>query len=142
MTDYCVCCGVFVPEGRFVCPICERAATSHADRKDAICDYLKKHHTGKKNAVPSKELEQRFALDGRTIRRKINQLRQDGHPICSDQTGYYYAASQHEINRTIGRLNGLVTGVSNARTGLLYATPKEEDDDEIEIILCISHRSV
>lgn len=30
MTEYCVCCGREIPEGRQVCPICERKA----DRKN------------------------------------------------------------------------------------------------------------
>ena len=92
------------------------------DKQTAICDFLKKHHTGKENAVPSRELERLFSLEGRTLRRKINRLRQDGHPICSDESGYYYAGNQQEINATVCRLNSLVTQISNARTGLLYAS--------------------
>lgn len=92
------------------------------DKRTAICNYLKKYHTGKENAVFSRELERLFSMDGRTLRRKISSLRQDGHPICSDETGYYYAESQKEINATICRLNTLVTKISNARTGMLYAS--------------------
>lgn len=61
------------------------------DKKKAICEYLRKNHIGKENAIHSKELEKLFLLDGRNIRRKISALRQDGFPICSDETGYYYA---------------------------------------------------
>ena len=92
------------------------------DKRTAICNYLKKYHTGKENAVFSRELERLFSMDGRTLRRKISSLRQDGHPICSDETGYYYAESQKEINATVCRLNTLVTKISNARTGMLYAS--------------------
>lgn len=92
------------------------------DKKTAICNYLKKYHSGKDNAVLSRELERLFSLDGRTLRRKISSLRQDGHPICSDETGYYYAETQKEINATVCRLNELVTHISNSRTGLLYAS--------------------
>lgn len=93
------------------------------DKKTAICNFLREFHTGKEKAVCSKELQRIFSLDGRNIRRKVSKLRQAGYPICSDETGYYYADNQTEINATIGRLNGLVTSVSNARTGLLYAVP-------------------
>lgn len=74
------------------------------DKKKAICEYLRKNHIGKENAIHSKELEKLFLLDGRNIRRKISALRQDGFPICSDETGYYYADNQKEINngRRIG----------------------------------------
>lgn len=92
------------------------------DKRTAICNYLKKYHTGKENAVYSRELQRLFSLDGRNLRRKISALRRDGHPICSDESGYYYARSQQEINATVCRLNTLVTQVSNARTGLLYAS--------------------
>ena len=62
------------------------------DKNAALCVYLKKYHTGKEKAVPSTELEQLFSVNGRNLRRKINRLRQDGVPICSDRSGYYFAA--------------------------------------------------
>ena len=45
------------------------------DKKKAICEYLRKNHIGKENAIHSKELEKLFLLDGRNIRRKISALR-------------------------------------------------------------------
>ena len=51
------------------------------DKKKAICEYLRKNHIGKENAIHSKELEKLFLLDGRNIRRKISALRQDGFTI-------------------------------------------------------------
>lgn len=71
------------------------------DKKKAICEYLRKNHIGKGNAIHSKKLEKLFMLDGRNIRRKISSLRQDGFPICSDESGYYYADNQKEINNTV-----------------------------------------
>lgn len=121
MTDICVCCGRYVPEGRMICQNCEAGQIYGADKKSAIYIYLKEHHRGKSNAIHSKELQDIFSIDGRNLRRKISSLRQEGVPICSDEDGYYYADNQQEINKTVRRLNGLVTGVSNARTGLLFA---------------------
>ena len=103
------------------------------DKRTAICNYLKKYHTGKENAVFSRELERLFSMDGRTLRRKISSLRQDGHPICSDETGYYYAESQKEINATVCRLNTLVTKISNARTGMLYASVLSDEPVSVSI---------
>lgn len=99
------------------------------DKKTAIRDYLKEYHTGRDNAIFSRELEKIFSLDGRNIRRNISKLRRAGWPICSDQNGYYYASNQHEINATICRLNMLVTMISNSRTGLLYASTLTEVDN-------------
>ena len=103
------------------------------DKRTAICNCLKKYHTGKDNAVYSRELERLFSLDGRTLRRKISSLRQDGHPICSDESGYYYAENQREINATICRLNTLVTRISNARTGMLYASVMTDEPVSVSI---------
>ena len=124
MIDTCICCGEYLPEGRMICPGCEHfGGPMHVkDKKTAILENLKKYHTGKRNAVHSAELERLFSLDDRAVRRKISALRQEGYPICSGDMGYYYAESQKEINSTVGRLNDLLTGVSNARTGLLFSS--------------------
>ena len=103
------------------------------DKRTAICEYLKKHHKGRSKAVYSRELERLFSLDGRTLRRKISSLRRDGFPICSDETGYYYAETQEEINDTVCRLNSLVRRISNARTGMLYASVLADEPVTVNI---------
>ena len=103
------------------------------DKKTAICRYLYRHHRGKRNAVYSRQLERLFSIDGRNLRRKISALRQDGYPICSDESGYYYADNQNEINNTIHRLSDLVTRVSIARNGLLYASVGTPNDLTVNV---------
>ena len=103
------------------------------NKKEGICAYLKKHHTGSERAVHSRELEQLFSIDGRSLRRCISALRQDGIPICSDSSGYYYAEKQEDINNTIARLNKLVTRIANARTGMLYASVIDNGEIQLEI---------
>lgn len=94
------------------------------ENPSSICEYLRENHRGRKNAVHSRELQRLFSVRGSTLRRNISRLRQIGYPICSDSRGYYYAESQKDINDTIFRLNSLVTGISNSRTGMLYASIK------------------
>lgn len=103
------------------------------DKRTAICEYLKKHHKGKDKAVLSRELERLFCIDGRNLRRKISSLRKDGVPICSDETGYYYADNQNEINETVCRMNELVTTISNAQTGLLFASILPDKNVTVEV---------
>ena len=103
------------------------------NKRDAICDYLKKNHTGASKAVHSDTLEQLFSCTGRSLRRYVSSLRQDGYPICSDETGYYYADNQQEINDTICRLNELATKIANARTGMLYASVIDAQNIKLEI---------
>ena len=121
MKENAVCCGAAFKD-EMACSVCERHYVRDMDKKSAICMYLKNSHTGKSRAIHSRDLQRLFSIDGRNLRRKISALRQDGYPICSDETGYFYADNQQEINQTVFRLNGLLTKVSNARTGLLHAS--------------------
>lgn len=123
------------------CDCCGRKVIHGADKKSAICMYLKNNHKGKANAIHSQELQRLFSIDGRNLRRKISNLRQDGIPICSDEDGYYYADNQKEINKTVCRLNGMVTGVSNARTGLLFAQLLPADVN-VDIRICMKGGAV
>ena len=55
----------------------------------ALCEHLKKYHQGQESAASSKELEAAFHVKGTELRRAVNRLRCNGHPICSDATGYF-----------------------------------------------------
>lgn len=68
----------------------------------ALAEYLELYHKGEANAVTSRELECAFRMRGSELRREINALRGDGIPICSFDGGYYYAATEEELRRTIG----------------------------------------
>ena len=61
-----------------------------------IMRYLHDHHKGEDKAILSRNLERLFELDGRSLRRKISKLREDGYRICSGPHGYYYAANEEE----------------------------------------------
>ena len=89
------------------------------DKRTEIGLYLKEYHTGSSKSIHSRELQRLFQIDGRNLRRKINRLRQDGVPICSDNTGYYYAETQNEIRDTVFRLNELSTKICRAKDGLI-----------------------
>lgn len=136
MKESAVCYGATLKDVT-ACPVCERHYVRDMDKKSAICMYLKNNHTGKSRAIHSRDLQRLFSIDGRTLRRKVSALRQDGYPICSDETGYYYADNQKEINDTVYRLNGLVTKVSNARTGLLFASIFPAPVN-VEITVCVN----
>ena len=59
-----------------------------------ISDYLLR---GSVHAVPLRELERLTGLDGRIIRRKIQQERKDGFCICvNNRDGYFLADSEAE----------------------------------------------
>ncbi len=97
-----------------------------ADRQNGLIDYLKTHHRGKNKAVTSSRLEAAFDIKGAEVRRIVNEARSGGYPICSDNSGYYYAANKRELNATIEQLSGRVENISNARDGLLTALGKSQ----------------
>lgn len=105
------------------------------DKKTEICEYLKKNHIGKERAVYSRELQSIFSIDGRSLRRKINRLRQAGVPICSGETGYYYAENNQELRETIFRLNELETKIGKAKTGLTHSIQNAGQTIVLEITI-------
>ena len=64
----------------------------YVNLNERFLSHLKRNHTGAGSAVQSKGLELRFQMSGRKIRDIVNTLRCEGHPICSDDGGYYYGA--------------------------------------------------
>ncbi len=48
-----------------------------------------------------------------------------GCPICSDETGYFYAARQSEVRATIAQLTGRISKIAAAKNGLLKSQKKE-----------------
>lgn len=86
--------------------------------REEICEYLREHHTGRKNAIHGKELHQIFKIDARNFRRKINRLRREGEPICSDHTGYYYAENERDIRITTSRMDAMAVKVEQASNGM------------------------
>ena len=80
--------------------------------------HLKRRHTGRANAVPSRRLEKKFGIAGSTLRRAVLCLRRAGEPVCSDAAGYYYAADFPELWSTIDRLETRLTGSSMVVRGL------------------------
>ena len=92
-----------------------------------IYEYLKKEHVGKENAVFSKELEQRFSLSGRALRRVISALRKEGCPICSGCTGYYLGKTRKDAGKTAAWLGELAGGIADSgRTMEQIASQPEE----------------
>lgn len=83
-----------------------------------LLSYLKKHHNGADKAASSGVLEAAFAVTGREIRTAVNALRTGGEPICSDETGYYYAATEQELRHSILQLESRIGQIERAKRGL------------------------
>ena len=88
---------------------------------EALCAYLKKYHKGQENAASSKELEATVHVGGAELRRAVNRLRCDGHPICSADAGYFYAARRSEVRATVAQLTGRISKIAVPAKGPLQS---------------------
>ncbi len=101
-----------------------------------LYEYLKKNHTGKENAVFSKELEQRFSLSDRSLRRVISMLRKEGCPICSGCSGYYLGSTQKDVERTASWLSELASGIADAQDNM-EKIDLEQKKEGVKIIMIV-----
>ena len=92
---------------------------------NALREYLKQYRRGQENAASSKELEGTFHTSGRELRRAVNRLRCDGHPISD--TGYFYAARQSEIRAAVAQLTGCIFESAVAAKGRCNFIRKRRD---------------
>ena len=100
-----------------------------------IYEYLMENHVGKENAVFSKDLEQRFSVSDRSLRRIISGLREDGFPVCSGCTGYYLGKSRKEIKRTADWLGRMADGIALASENVKDIS--DETQEPVRIIIWI-----
>jgi len=102
---------------------------------EALAEYPDLYHKGEANAVTSRELECAFRMRGSELRREINALRGDGIPICSFDGGYYYAATEEELRRTIRQLRSRIKKIEFAERGLSRTLPDYEDTGQLSLPL-------
>ena len=113
----------------------------HVNLNERLLSHLKRNHTGVGRAVQSKGLELRFQMSGRKIRDIVNALRCEGHPICSDDGGYYYGANRHEVIGSIRQLSSRVEKIAEAKNGLVDALshyPDSNSSKQLQIwVVCV-----
>ncbi len=95
--------------------------------EDLLLRYLKEAHTGRTRQITGAELGKRLSLSDTELRKRVNRLRQKGVPVCSDRSGYFYAANAAEIYATIRQLERMVGGLMAAMEGLERAMEKFQD---------------
>lgn len=102
--------------------------------KDPIAEHLEAYCCGEAHAVTSRELETAFDIRGPDLRRRINQLRGDGIPICSFDGGYYYAETEEELARTIRQLRSRIKKIAYAERGLTKTLNKFTDTGQLSLL--------
>ena len=101
---------------------------------DRIAEYLKAFCMGEQAAVTSRTLETVFHIRGPDLRRSVNRLRGMGVPICSFDSGYYYAKTEEELQRTVCQLRSRIKKIAHAERGLTKALAKLTDTGQLSLL--------
>jgi len=67
--------------------------------------YLKRNHTGYKNAIVAKQIRKTKTFHKKDIYYLVSVLRKAGIPICSCRYGYFYPDSYSEISDNVARFD-------------------------------------
>lgn len=95
-----------------------------------VLDYLKDWRYEESVAIKNRELRSIFNLTDRQVRSIVNQLRQEGEPICSSSQGYWYSTDPDDIEKTLHRLEAQVENMNISITGLKKALEVKENAGE------------
>lgn len=82
-----------------------------SDQAAEVLEYLKTTHYEESIAVKSGAICELFNL-------KKESLRSDGYPVCSSCRGYWYSEKPEDIDKTLKHLEGRISGMQRAITGL------------------------
>lgn len=86
--------------------------------KEQLLTFLKSRCKGKENQVKGVQLQRVFGISSTTLQSWVSQLRQDGELICSDASGYYYAASGWDVCVTMERIQRTINTLQKDNLGL------------------------
>lgn len=86
--------------------------------KDTLLFYLQTQCKGRAHSISGDRLRQHIRTSENELRKAVNQMRREGIPIASDQTGYFYAENAGEVYSTIRRLKKMRAGLDAAIEGL------------------------
>lgn len=100
-------------------------------KNEQLCGYLAKNCLGRRGTIGGRELAGKMGVSENELRRRVNRLRQQGVPIASSQTGYFYAATAGEVYATIRSLRGMAKGLEVAIAGLEKALERFGDSHSV-----------
>ena len=85
---------------------------------ERVVNYISAHGSID-NPVPNKDISSSLHIAEAYVRKKINEARCKGIPICSCEQGYFISNDKAEILRTIQSLMHRTIAVEKAVNGLL-----------------------
>ena len=88
------------------------------DKGKDLIDYLQECHFEESKAVSARELSTLFNVTQRGIRLLVTELRKEGYPVCSSNSGYWYSEDPEDINKTVSRMEAQIEKMAQAVAGL------------------------
>ena len=110
-----------------------KASFDLADQyKNRIERYLKMNSSVDR-AFTSTRLAEIFRIkETVVVRQAIGKARDDGAPIASGSTGYFYAKKPDELTKTIADLNSRIAAIGRRRDALIETRIKMNDGPKQE----------
>lgn len=84
--------------------------------EELLLNYLKVACRGREFCASSTELGR--AIGSKTVQKLVSRLRRKKKPICSTNSGYFYAKTAQDIIRTIEMLQRMIDGLQADIQGL------------------------
>jgi hypothetical protein len=96
--------------------------TYNEDKKQTVKRYLEGNCVGVGNSIHYKDSRGLFGLHQRQLGHIINELRNEGNPICSHNThGIWWAGTKEELQGTVSFLSSRISVMSANVEGLKKA---------------------
>lgn len=86
--------------------------------EELLLNYLKVACRGRDFCASSTELGRAIGVGRKTVQKLVSRLRRKKKPICSANSGYFYARTAQDIIRTIEMLQRMIDGLQADIQGL------------------------
>ena len=86
--------------------------------EELLLNYLKVACRGREFCASSTELGRAIGIGRKTVQKLVSRLRRKKKPICSTNSGYFYAKTAQDIIRTIEMLQRMIDGLQADIQGL------------------------
>lgn len=96
---------------------------------ERVINYIA-NHGSIDNPVPNKDISSSLQISEVYVRKKVNEARCKGFPICSCDKGYFISEDKSEILRTVQSLMHRTISVEKAINGLLTVIRSGLEDKE------------
>ncbi len=114
-----------------------KARTSRDEQKNKVSNYLRLHAFGRTNAIGKRALSFNTAVSERNIRLIVNELIDEGMPVCSavhKPCGYYLPATREEAQEAINTLKSYAREIED-RTRRLEQNVRQMKVEPVQLDL-------